>query len=738
MTQLFVSKCAPYATMSCSLLAGCGGGGSSGVPGDSLPPGSVATTPPPANASSNAPGNVETTPPRASASSTQPSLDIASPVELWVEPPTLKSIGVEWRITGDNNRNASVTAEFKEQGSEKWRPALALTRLQGERLGNLEPPRPNFHPDPNNYTSPNMFVGSILDLQPGTNYEIRLTMVDPDGVQGSAIQTVNVKTRSEPLPYAGGNTYHVYPIGWAGPKQEPAFTGLMEAYYTGAASSDFQGTYPARVKPGDTILVHAGIYKSDRFHYLNGLPGQTPGYLALSTLFDGTYYLTASGTEERPIAIKAAGDGEVIFDGDGAQTFFNLEAANYNYFEGMTFRNANLVFLLGQKDIVGASGFTLKHSRLYNIGRGVQNDWSGSKNFYIADNIFIGRHDPSLMMGWNGSAWSALPNFPELLGGPSGSEYAVKLYGQGHAVAYNYIANWHDGVDVATYGDPDVDSQKQELRDRVPVSIDFYGNDFFNMGDNCLETDGGAHNIRAFDNRCFNSIGGALSATPLLGGPVYFFRNVVYNTTTSGVMKVGTAANVLLYQNTFVGPVSTDAPNQQIINNAIVNSNATSTLFNITSYSNYSKSDYNAFAFNPLAKTLYAWNTPPFDVGMDWSKPEVVRNFTSLADATATTGQDSHSLQIAFGEFARLTPPDNTNIQRLYAPEDYDFTPSANSKLIDAGVVLPTINDGFTGKAPDIGAIEYGAAAKRYGPRQPVPGAPYGDQSIRSLAGPVQ
>lgn len=58
-------------------------------------------------------------------------------------------------------------------------------------------------------------------------------------------------------------------------------------------------------------------------------------------MFDGTYYLTQSGTPEKPIVIKGAGDGEVIFDGAGCQTFFNLMGANCNYFEGITFRNAN-------------------------------------------------------------------------------------------------------------------------------------------------------------------------------------------------------------------------------------------------------------------------------------------------------------------------------------------------------------------------------------------------------------
>lgn len=663
-----------------------------------------------------------------------PAADRITPQDLWVEPPTLQSIGLEWRMRGDDNRNATVETAFREVGSTAWRPALPLVRSKGERVGNLVPPRADFHPDPNNYTSPDMFAGSIFDLAPATLYEVRLSLSDPDGVAGRKVVFAKVRTRAEPMPSPTGKTYHVYPIGWTGEKQQPAFTGLMEAYYQGAASSDFQGTYPPRVVAGDTVLVHAGVYQSDRVRYLNGLPH--PGYQALSTLFDGTYYLTASGTAEKPIAIKAAGDGEVIFDGAGAQTFFNLMGANYNYFEGITFRNANLVFLLGLKNIAGSSGFTLKHSRLYDIGRGVQADWSGSKNFYIADNSFIGRHDPRKMMGWIGAIWEKFPDFPEKLGGPEGSEYAVKLYGQGHVVAYNYIANWHDGIDVATYGDPDKDAAGLELRDRVPVSIDFHGNDIFNMSDNCIETDGGAHNIRVFDNRCFNSIAGALSATPLLGGPVYFFRNLVYNTTTSGVMKVSTAANVFVMQNTFFGEVQMDAAGQFLANNAIVAVKPALPTLRVSSYSNRVFSDYNALAFAAGAPHGYEWNTPAFDVPMDWTKPVLKRPLKDLRQVRATTGQEPHGIEIGWGDFARATPPDATDIQRLYAPEELDLQPAAGSKLIDAGVRLPTINDGFAGAAPDIGAIESGAVPRRYGPRSPVPGAPFGDQAVRSFSGP--
>lgn len=42
----------------------------------------------------------------------------------------------------------------------------------------------------------------------------------------------------------------------------------------------------------------------------------------------------------------------------------------------------------------------------------------------------------------------------------------------------------------------------------------------------------------------------------------------------------------------------------------------------------------------------------------------------------------------------------------LSSPETNDFTLLSNSPAIDAGVVIPGITDGFTGVAPDIGAVE--------------------------------
>ena len=635
--------------------------------------------------------------------------------EFTVEPPTLVSLGFDWKIDGDDNRNAQVDVSYRKKGDAVWKKGLPLLRLQHEWV-NGGPPQANDNPllprYPFDWIVPNMFSGSVLNLEPGAEYECRFVLTDPDGVKGEATKTVTVRTRKEPVPAADGKTYHVYPVDWKGPKQEPAFTGLMSAYYMGTSHYDYENAWPARVKPGDVILVHAGLYVGDRFHYMNG--AARPGYLALGNLFDGTYYLTASGTPDRPIVIKGAGDGEAIFDGDGAQYLFNLMAANYNYFEGLTIRNTNVAFLTGIKDIAGSRGFTLKRSNIYNVGRAVQDDWSGSKNYYIADNTFIGRHDPGKMMSWTGALWEKFPGFPELLT----SEYAIKVYGQGHVVAYNYLANWHDAIDVATYGNPD--GAPDPIPDRLPVSIDFYGNDMFNMGDNCIESDGGAHNIRVFRNRCFNAASQALSAQPMYGGPVYFYQNLVYNAPASGSMKfVATPAGVLVYQNTFIGEVVARGPasNVHFRNNLILSQEGLDPVFAVGTYTSYSTSDYNAFRPNPGKDGAFEWNTPPAGVLADYKSAPVVHRYKTLREYNAGSRQDVHSILVDYDTFVHVTMPDTADPQRLYKPDSLDFRLKPSSPAIDAGIALPTINDDFTGRAPDIGAYETGRPLPHYGPR---------------------
>ncbi len=632
-----------------------------------------------------------------------------TPGEFIVDPPTLVSLGFAWKIAGDDNRNARVDVTYRKKGERPWRTALPMLRLDHEQVYGGAPRDGGKHFY--SFVAPNMFAGSILNLEPGVDYECRFVLSDPDGVKGKAEKTATVRTRTEPQPAPGGRVYHVYPFGYKGTRQEPAFTGLLAAYFMGSDQSDHSNALPPRVQPGDIIVVHAGVYKDNRFSY----GGFDRNLAAYGTPFDGTYYLTQSGTPDKPIVIKGAGDGEVVFDGDGCQNLFNLMAGNYNYFEGITVRNTNVAFLLGLKNIAGSSGFTLKHSRIENIGRAVQDDWSGSKNFYIADNVFIGRHDPNKLQSWTvPEVWSKFPGFPALIT----SEYAVKIYGQGHVVAYNYAANWHDGIDVATYGDPD--GTPNPIADRLPVSIDFYNNDFSNMADNCIEADGGARNIRVFSNRCFNSAQGSFSAQPIFGGPVYFYRNLVYAATTGGPLKfIDTPAGVLVYQNTFIGQgrYMRAASNVHFLNNLMLGDGFGDPVFVLTTYTNYSTSDYNGFRPNPNARDSFEWNSPPSNVQADYDHDPMVRHFKSLKEYSDATHQEQHSVLVDYDTFVNVRSPDKSDPQRLYKPDELDFRLKPGSAAVDAGTVLPSITDGFTGRAPDLGAYELDQPLPHYGPR---------------------
>jgi hypothetical protein len=643
--------------------------------------------------------------------------------DFWSEPPTLVSLGFEWRISGDDNRNASVAVSYRKKGEHEWRNALPLLRLQREVVsGGGHSYR---------YVAPNMFAGSILNLDPDTEYECRFVLSDPDGVRGKRERVVTLRTRKEPEPAAGGAVYNVYPFDYKGPRQQPAFTGLLAAYYLGSDQSDHSRALPPRVKPGDIILIHAGLYKDNRFVY----GGFDKSLAAYGTPFDGTYYLTQSGTPDKPIVIKSAGDGEVIFDGDGNDNLFNLMGGNYNYFDGITVRNTNVAFKLGIKSIAGSSGFTLKHSRIYDVGRAVEAGWSGSRDFYIADNVFIGRHDARRLQSWfTPEVWAKFAGYPALIT----SEYAVKVYGQGHVIAHNYLANWHDGIDVDTYGDPD--GTPNELRDRVPVAIDIYGNDLFNMADNCIEADGGAHNIRVFANRCFDSAGGALSAQPMFGGPVYFYRNLTYAGTTGGYLKlIDTPAGVLLYQNTFIGQIRYFGPaaNVHLRNNLILADGWSPQVLALRTFTSYSSSDYNGFRPDPGSQEAFEWDSPPAQVTADYSGKLMTRRFRTLPEYIGATGQDRHSVLVDFDSFADARIPDKADPQHLYAPEELDFRLRPGSPAVDAGVELPTITDGFAGKAPDLGAYELGAPLPHYGPRAAPAGAP-GPDAPRSVRGPPQ
>lgn len=605
------------------------------------------------------------------------------PDQLIVEPPTLVCAGFQWTIGGDRNRNATVAVAYRKKGDESWQQALPLLRIGGEDIYG--------HEQRWTYSTPHKFAGSIFNLEPGTYYECRFTMTDPDGVTGESEKHVVIKTKEEPTPYPHGNVYHVYPLGYEGPKESPAFTGLNEAYYGGGNTGDWWVVPEPRVEAGDIILVHAGVYKGDRLDYVD----------PLGLNFHGAYVLTQKGTPEKPITIKAAGDGEVIFDGDGAYRLFDVMAADYHYFEGLTIRNTEIAFYAGLKRVMGSSGLTVKNCRIEDVGIAVMTHSADSKDFYIADNVMIGRHDPDTLIGWYGF------DDPS----PLTSYYAIKVYGQSHVICHNSISFFHDGICVDTHGLPEPGKDC--------VSIDIYRNDIFNMSDDFIEADGGVHNIRVFENRGFNSYHAGLSAQPVFGGPVYFIRNICYNIPGTALKYMIRPAGILTYQNTFIAEASISIfANGHFRNNLFIGPADNRPALSAATTTRYSTLDYNGYRAKRGNRAPYRWSHPAHDSLNNVDQSELVTvEATSLKEFSRKTGMEVHGVELDAGIFEKVSVPDPQRRGTVYPVAGYDFRLRKGSKATDAGEVLPNINDNYTGKGPDLGALETGQPAPHYGPR---------------------
>ncbi len=618
---------------------------------------------------------------------------------LHVERPTLHNLGFEWTIEGDSNRNATVAVQFRKVGEASWRSALPLVRIGGEKVY-----RQREHLD---YTVPEGFAGSILNVEDGTEYECRFQLSDPDGVTGETTHTVKVRTRSEPQPYAGGRVLHVYPPDFFGPRQEPSFTGILEAYY-GAGLGDWNVVWERRAQPGDTLLVHAGLYRPERWNYVD--PMMTP--------FDGSLSLTLKGTAEQPITIKAAGDGEAIFDGDGAHRLFDVMASRYHLFDGLTFRNTDVAIFAGQKEVLGAVGLAVKNCRFENVGFGVWTEYAGSADFYIADNLFLGRDDRFRLIGWGGrQRQPGGMTWPEPLYGSHRltSYYAVKLYGPGHVIAHNAIAYFHDGLGISTYGTPEFDP------DRRASSIDICYNDIHLCNDDFMETDGGVHNIRVYGNRGVNAAQGGYSAQPVFGGPAYFIRNILYNVPSGASFKFSAKpAGLFVFHNTIIGELLVGEPsaNVHFRNNLFLGRDTPGRgILRLANATDAYSSDYNGYRPNRGVRDQYCFLGPKPGQRLYEPKPADWQMFPTLAALASGTGQETHSLEVDYDLFERLTPPDQAKRYAVYHAMDLNFQLAPGSRAMDAGVVIPTVNEDYLGRAPDLGALEAGQPTPHYGPR---------------------
>jgi hypothetical protein len=198
-------------------------------------------------------------------------------------------------------------------------------------------------------------------------------------------------------------------------------------------------------------------------------------------------------------------------------------------------------------------------------------------------------------------------------------------------------------------------------------------------------------------------------------------------------------AGVILYHNTFCAEVYAGQPsanlngregasNLHFRNNLMLGESPASMrnyrtnkdfggIYFMDTYTSYTTSDYDGFRPNEGYEAQFMWLSPAGGAVRDYKNPREVHSFKTLQELCKALGQECHGIMIDYDIFQNVKKADLKEFSRVYKREELDFQLKPNSAAVDAGCVLPNVNDGFVGKAPDLGALEVGQSLPIWGPR---------------------
>ena len=297
--------------------------------------------------------------------------------------------------------------------------------------------------------------------------------------------------------------------------------------------------------------------------------------------------------------------------------------------------------------------------------------------------------------------WASLPasDGPEVSAGDGVVHCGQGLRARATSIAYNYVANFHDGIDIETYGNPDgsaaVDGPKyppKEYWDERPVSIDFYNNYMTNFHDNPFETDGGMHNIRVLRNMMINSASHAFCNQPsnrrsdLLDGK---HRLSPARRIDATDQRVGRRA--LLPQHDPLGDSRRKARRTSIGETICFLARMRRPQYSASTRSRTTRRRTTTDSVPTRRPSAFQWTVPaPACRGLHGSghaPRSRRRNSRRLASTAPATDQDQHSVLRRLRhlhERAAARAQDDRTIQKVYKAEDFDFRLKPNSVAVDA------------------------------------------------------
>ncbi len=616
-----------------------------------------------------------------------------------------ETVGVVVTIAGDTVGDAAVSLEIRALGEPAFRLAHPLVRVDATR-----------------------FVGTAFDLPSGTNHEVRVSLTDPDGTTGGPTATAAVTTRADSLPEPSLRTLYVSTTGsdaGAGTSWATALRTIQEAANRSLA--------------GDLILIAAGVYRERVVITRSGTAGQPIVFrgAGAGVVLDGADQAIAQGA-----AFTAIGDGNhsrvlgfatghVVsdqgrlfrYDTYGELSALGAGAPGGFYFDGTTLflrfadgstpaqrtlhvgRLEDGFYLNGSSNASPVSFVRLEDLELRHYGAG---DYGKGVYLRYCADCAVRRtniHDVGAAGIWmKGGARNLIEDntltdtsifgWPWPLVKGSSSENTGIVFtddvSTGNVVRRNVISGFFNGIGPCGSAPPPTG---------IANHTDVTDNQLARHTDDAFEPEGHCADLRLLRNR-ITDVHMAFAVAPAEIGPTFMVRNVVRgvgNTRTSQLD--GYTASVLKINSGYTEAIGPLFMYHNTVYTAAPNTNAMSLLTG-------GNSTYLRARNNALVGTRYVLDKENIGINLDWDydllhttdagsparffKWQGVR-YDDLPSLQANTGQEVNG---------RKTAPGFTDAAAG------NFLPAPGSPLLDAGVLLPGINDSTEDGAPDLGAIE--------------------------------
>jgi Chondroitinase B len=418
-------------------------------------------------------------------------------------------------------------------------------------------------------------------------------------------------------------------------------------------------------------------------------------------LADGQYnnlnlFLSRSGTVANPIVIRGASQaGVVIRDND---TCLQVRNASHVVVENLTLQGsgvnsgtaASSLGVLFYDGNAGQTNVTFRNLVITGVDMGI-----------VAYDTINGALVYHCRLTGN-NPWTQA----EIETNATWNDDGIRLPGEGNCAWNNTLEGFGDCFAV-TQG-------------VFSAAVHYWRNLVKMTGDDAFEADYGTRNLSFYDNHVTNC-GTLMSVDPVYGGPLYCFRNVAINTMRGPYKLNNTNSGFMIYNNTVVRTEGRTNWGWVQNNDGVLRSYSYRN--NIVVYRGTSGQTlaFEAEGNSPIDFTHNAW----YPNGQVWWTTSGA-SYGSISQAISGVGQVATSP--LFGTSTRrhqfdvlttsdpFTPPvalGANHLTRVTATQVPVLASGASMR--NAGVAIPNITDGFSGAAPDMGAIIGGRAAVAYG-----------------------